>query len=419
MSWKNVKLIFSREVRDQLRDRRTLFMIAILPLLLYPSLGIGMVQMMVLFSEQPRTVVILGAKDLPKQPELLAKDGNQFVGNYFKIPADAEKLHVYTDTDVRQGKITNPDVERLVGEGEKIRELVARQRELTKAKNQWKESQPFPQLAELAQVKKELGSLVEGVQIVLMIPQGFGEHLKKMNRQLASRDYENVEQLAKKTRPIILQNSADEKSQVAYNRVSEAIRAWEDVILKNRLSEAKLPKLLAEPVQAEKIDLAEDKQLSAFIWSKLFPALLVIMAVTGAFYPAVDLAAGEKERGTMETLLICPASRTEIVLGKFFTVMLFSISTAILNLISMGLTSKYMASIASAGPLAKIGSLQPPPMASLLWIAAILVPLAALFQRDVPGLGDFCPQHKRRPILSYAVVNGHNGADDVLPIAGH
>ena len=48
------------------------------------------------------------------------------------------------------------------------------------------------------------------------------------------------------------------------------------------------------------------------------------MALTGAFYPAVDLCAGEKERGTMETLLISPASRPEIVLGKFFTVMLAS-----------------------------------------------------------------------------------------------
>ncbi|MDZ4686088.1 MAG: hypothetical protein SH850_13555, partial [Planctomycetaceae bacterium] len=62
MNWRNVGLIFRREVIDQLRDRRTLFMIAVLPLLLYPALGVGMVQLTVLFSEQPRTVVILGAK---------------------------------------------------------------------------------------------------------------------------------------------------------------------------------------------------------------------------------------------------------------------------------------------------------------------------------------------------------------------
>ena len=51
-----------------------------------------------------------------------------------------------------------------------------------------------------------------------------------------------------------------------------------------------------------------------------------MMSLTGAFYPAIDLCAGEKERGTMETLLISPASRTEIVLGKFLTVMLASVT---------------------------------------------------------------------------------------------
>ncbi len=56
------------------------------------------------------------------------------------------------------------------------------------------------------------------------------------------------------------------------------------------------------------------------VWARLFPFLLVMMSLTGAFYPAVDLCAGEKERGTMETLLISPASRAEIVLGKFLTV---------------------------------------------------------------------------------------------------
>ena len=68
------------------------------------------------------------------------------------------------------------------------------------------------------------------------------------------------------------------------------------------------------------------------VWSRLFPFLLVMMSLTGAFYPAVDLCAGEKERGTMETLLISPASRSEIVLGKFLTVMLASVMTAVLNL---------------------------------------------------------------------------------------
>ncbi len=64
----------------------------------------------------------------------------------------------------------------------------------------------------------------------------------------------------------------------------------------------------------------------------------MIWALTGAFYPAIDLCAGEKERGTLETLLSSPAQRSEIVTGKLLTVMLFSIATSVLNLVSMGLT---------------------------------------------------------------------------------
>ena len=97
MTWKNVKLIFLREVRDQLRDRRTLFMVAVLPLLLYPAMGIGMTYMTVNFSEQVRTVAILGAKDLPPPPLLDPKHPDQFLPEYFGTAADVEKLRVITE----------------------------------------------------------------------------------------------------------------------------------------------------------------------------------------------------------------------------------------------------------------------------------------------------------------------------------
>ena len=51
----------------------------------------------------------------------------------------------------------------------------------------------------------------------------------------------------------------------------------------------------------------------AAVWSKILPFVLLLWALTGAFYPAVDLCAGEKERGTLETLLSSPAERSEIV----------------------------------------------------------------------------------------------------------
>ena len=62
------------------------------------------------------------------------------------------------------------------------------------------------------------------------------------------------------------------------------------------------------------------------------------MCMTGAMYPAMDLTAGEKERGTMETILSSPISRTHLVLGKFLLVLTASLVTAALSVTSMGIS---------------------------------------------------------------------------------
>jgi sodium transport system permease protein len=103
------------------------------------------------------------------------------------------------------------------------------------------------------------------------------------------------------------------------------------------------------------------------------------MAVTGAFYPAIDLGAGEKERGTMETLLISPATRKEIVTGKFLTVMLFSISTALLNLASIGYTGKHMLSARGGAMHNPAADVSFPGWQPLFWVVLLAIPLAALF----------------------------------------
>ena len=91
----------------------------------------------------------------------------------------------------------------------------------------------------------------------------------------------------------------------------------------------------AKPVSVGTTDVAEPERRNGAMWSKILPVLLLLWALTGAFYPAIDLCAGEKERGTLETLLCSPAGRSEIVLGKLLTIMLFSVVTALLNLVSV------------------------------------------------------------------------------------
>jgi len=85
--WRNISLIVHREVRDQLRDRRTLFMTPSWPLLLYPALGIGMMQLTVLFREQPRT----SSFSVPSisRPDFPLLEGNRFAERWFSKKASA------------------------------------------------------------------------------------------------------------------------------------------------------------------------------------------------------------------------------------------------------------------------------------------------------------------------------------------
>jgi sodium transport system permease protein len=66
--------------------------------------------------------------------------------------------------------------------------------------------------------------------------------------------------------------------------------------------------------------------------------MFLLLSFTGAMYPAMDMTAGEKERGTMETILCSPVSRVDLVLGKFFMVLTASLCTVLCSLVSMGVT---------------------------------------------------------------------------------
>ena len=409
MNGKNVRLVFLREVRDQIRDRRTLFMIVVLPLLLYPGLAIGMVQISFLFKEQPRTIVLLGTDNLPADPPLLSDD--HFDSRWFTVPDDADKLHVIHDGKRQpageassQDKADAESTAALLEEG---RELAAKsqrleelQKKLDAVRNEHNAAGEQRLDDQIRSLKDELAERFSSskIQVLIVAPSGLKQEVERINRILAARgnDAKPDAGEADKVRLLVVQNSADEKSAFAYQRVRLALTAWEQRILQERLREARLPATLAKPVDPETLDVAIARQVSASLWSKLFPTLLIIMAVTGAFYPAVDVAAGEKERGTMETLLISPARRSEIVLGKFFTVVTFSISTVLLNVLSMGITGKYLISLARNEALTRMGadSLSFPGPWELMWLMLLLLPLSAFYSAVSLALATFARSTK-------------------------
>jgi sodium transport system permease protein len=92
--------------------------------------------------------------------------------------------------------------------------------------------------------------------------------------------------------------------------------------------------------------------------------------------------------------LICPATRAEIVLGKVFTVMSFSAMTAILNLLSMGLTGRHMVTKAGSSSMSAIGDLSFPSASAIVWVLILLVPLASLFSALCLALATFARSSK-------------------------
>mgnify|MGYP001471286247 CR=1 FL=1 len=140
-------------------------------------------------------------------------------------------------------------------------------------------------------------------------------------------------------------------------------------------------------------DVASRKNRSAALWSKVLPLIIVVWCLTGAFYPAVDLCAGEKERGTFETLLSSPARRDEIAIGKLLTVMSFSITTSLLNLISMAFTGFLVASRLGVGMTPAMG-IGVPPLACFGWLLLALPPISALFSAVAMAAASFARSSK-------------------------
>ena len=185
---------------------------------------------------------------------------------------------------------------------------------------------------------------------------------------------------ASSVRPELFYDSGDERSRDSFRAVRELLDQWNQLIVKKRLERDQKPDSYLEPVAPQSQDVSQARGTADNVWSRMFPFLLVMMSLTGAFYPAVDLCAGEKERGTMETLLITPASRPEIVTGKFLTVWAASIATALVNLISMGITAWQLAGQTQPqGSSAVPNALSMPGFDSLAWMLLVLLPLSAFF----------------------------------------
>ena len=125
---------------------------------------------------------------------------------------------------------------------------------------------------------------------------------------------------------------------------------------------------VASPIELDEIDLSTPEKLAANLLN-VVPLFLMLAALVGGMNVAIDTTAGERERGSLEALLLNPVRRRTLVLGKWLATSLASLAVATVTLLGFMVTVRFM-------PLEELGMkvLLGPYEALLMWLA--IAPLA-------------------------------------------
>jgi sodium transport system permease protein len=316
MSLRNIGIVYRKELRDSLRDRRTVVSMIFVPLLVMPLLTIGMgVLSVVLVSQAMKEipkVMILGGQDSPR---VVAELGQ--LKDLRIVPAKPD----FAD------EISN----------------------------------------------KQIRAAVE-------IPEGF-------DAKLAAGQSSAVK---------IYMYEGEFKSGFGADRLQRFFRELRDRTIQEHLEARQLPDTLARPFDIEQDNVAPPEKVGGAILGGLVPYFVILLCLTGAMYPAMDLTAGEKERGTIETILCSPVSRTHLVLGKFLMVLTASVGTAVLAITSMAASfgagkKLLLGATHGAADAALQITITAKAMASIFFV---VLPMAVLFSAALLALSLFAKSFK-------------------------
>lgn len=315
MNIKLVDLIFRKELLEAFRDKKTIIFMVVLPILLYPVLGIGFFQIALIqagkVKEQRARVAFLGAKPA-RFIEILQEEGD------FEI-VDVE----------------SPEEALLRGE----------------------------------------------IQAIIEFDEDTGEILRNGGQ----------------IHPAIRYDDADDHSVAAFSAIRVAFARFREELILERLKAKGLTEEFLNPIAEAPHSAASPEKRAGYHLGRFLPYLILMMIVNGTMYPAIDITAGEKERGTLECLLASPPTPMEIVLAKFSVVFFFGFLSAVLNLASLGLTAmSIFHSIESMGTL-QMFSLSIPWEAMFI-TGALLIPFTILFAALLVAIASFADSFKEAQI---------------------
>ena len=187
------------------------------------------------------------------------------------------------------------------------------------------------------------------------------------------------------------------KSEFAAEKINKYLNDYRDSVVKQRLTTRNIPETVLKPFEVKQQNVAPPEKVSGAAFGGIIGYMVILLCMTGAMYPAIDLTAGEKERGTMETILSSPISRMHLVLGKFLLILTAALGTAAISVLSMGISFsilKHYTGITAEGRAAAAGfilTLGPKPILSIFLMA---LPIAVLFSATLMTIALFAKTYK-------------------------
>jgi sodium transport system permease protein len=263
--WSRIYAVVSKELRETIRDKRSLLSMLVLPVFIFPIAFLGL--------------ILLGERGLDFSAD------REFTFGVTNITSAPELVKFLArEDDIRVFELSNFHMA----------------------------------------IRRGL------IDVGLVVPPGFSDDIKLGNSTSIS----------------IMFDNSKAPSVEAYERAAELIAGYEETVIGERLIRLNLSPSVASPFETTSIDITLPREREGVSARLVLPYVIILLALMGAMYPAVDMTAGEKERRTIESLLASNAKREEIALGKWLAVSASSLVTSIISVVSLS-TTFYLANVLS------------------------------------------------------------------------
>lgn len=263
MSGKIIKTLVKKEMLDVLRDKKTVLMMLVVPIILYPLIFVGVMQIMAMISS--------GMEEQTYRIAIRSETGEALLEQRLKEAGEERETPV--------------------------------------------------ELAEASLIENYEAALNEEEIDVYVVEQKQDGKVSYTLYYLSS-----------------VTNSA-----YALDVVEDMLEEYKEDIRVQKIEAAGLDAdEILEPVVYEEADIASTEQSLGSIMGMILPFMLIVSLLMGTMYPAIDTTAGERERGTLETILTLPVTNRQLIISKFLTVAAIGLVSAALNIVSMSGIAFYM-----------------------------------------------------------------------------